>query len=306
MIRFGLCCIFHQEPIKFKTVTAHNLKKEKISQGNPYLYLSHLIFENIQSLHQAIFFCINHKIGSFRINSGLFPLYTHPDFAYQLEMLPNYETLLQLLLKCKQLASQNQIRLVFHPDQFVILNSPNEEVVKNSIAEIEYHAVISDFLGVDVINIHAGGVYGNKEAALERLAKNFALLSPSAKRKLTLENDDKNYTPQDLIPLCLKLTIPFVYDVHHHRCLPDGLSIEEATTQAIKTWNREPLFHISSPKEGWKGSKPYRHHDFIDIVDFPECWMHLENITIEVEAKAKEVAVQKLMLDLDQKFKGKS
>jgi UV DNA damage endonuclease len=97
----------------------------------------------------------------------------------------------------------------------------------------------------------------------------------------------------DLLPICQKAGIPLVYDVHHHRCHPDTLTIEEATTQAIATWQREPLFHISSPLEGWSGPKPERHHDFIDPSDFPACWKPLA-ITVEVEAKAKEVAVLQL------------
>ena len=75
--------------------------------------------------------------------------------------------------------------------------------------------------------------------------------------------------------------------------------MEEATEQAISTWNREPMFHISSPLEGWKGPKPNRHHDFINIVDFPDCWRDL-SLTVEVEAKAKEVAILKLMKQLSQ------
>jgi UV DNA damage repair endonuclease len=57
------------------------------------------------------------------------------------------------------------------------------------------------------------------------------------------------------------------------------------------------LFHISSPLEGWNGPKPERHHDFIDVKDFPECWRR-RKITVEIEAKAKEVAVEKLRRDL--------
>ncbi len=85
-----------------------------------------------------------------------------------------------------------------------------------------------------------------------------------------------------------------MYDVHHHRCNQDGLTEEEATEGAIATWNREPSFHISSPIEELDGPKPKRHHDFFEVKDFPKCWRGLD-LTVEVEAKAKEVAVLKLM-----------
>ena len=78
------------------------------------------------------------------------------------------------------------------------------------------------------------------------------------------------------------------------------LSAKEATEQAIATWKREPMFHISSPIEGWHGPKPERHHDFIDVKDFPKCWRDLD-LTVEVEAKAKEVAVLKLKKELEQR-----
>lgn len=93
------------------------------------------------------------------------------------------------------------------------------------------------------------------------------------------------------------MNIPLVYDVHHHRCLPDGLSIEAATEQSMATWDREPLFHLSSPRDGWDGANPRMHHDFIDIHDFPGEWMAKE-ITVEVEAKAKELAVLRLMAEV--------
>ena len=59
------------------------------------------------------------------------------------------------------------------------------------------------------------------------------------------------------------------------------------------------MFHISSPIEGWDGPKPERHHDFIDVKDFPKCW-HDYDLTVEVEAKAKEAAVLKLKKALEQ------
>ena len=59
------------------------------------------------------------------------------------------------------------------------------------------------------------------------------------------------------------------------------------------------MFHISSPIEGWKGPRPERHHDFIDLEDLPACWKR-KKITVEIEAKAKEVAVLKLKKELKQ------
>ncbi len=87
--------------------------------------------------------------------------------------------------------------------------------------------------------------------------------------------------------------MPLVYDVHHHRCRPDGLTVEQATQAAKATWNREPLFHLSSPMAGWRGPKPERHHNYINPKDFPAVW-HEWPLTVEVEAKAKELAVARL------------
>ena len=92
--------------------------------------------------------------------------------------------------------------------------------------------------------------------------------------------------------------VPLVYDAHHHRCLPDGLTVEAVTEAARKTWNREPLFHLSSPIEGWTGPKPERHHDYIDPKDFPSAWFGWP-VTVEIEAKAKELAIARLQADLN-------
>ena len=156
---------------------------------------------------------------------------------------------------------------------------------------------MAEWIGADVINIHGGGAYGDKPKALADFARNLDRLSLRVRSRLTVENDDKTYTPTDLLPICKATSIPLVYDVHHHRCNPDGLIIEQATNKALATWNREPMFHLSSPIEGWDGPKPERHHDFIDVADFPACWRR-KKITVEVEAKAKEVADVKLLGEL--------
>ncbi|SCA58560.1 UV DNA damage endonuclease [Chlamydiales bacterium SCGC AB-751-O23] len=291
-IRFGLCCLFLEEDIKFKTTTFKYFSKldnhEKLNK------LDMIILHNLNSLYRAIEYCSKNAIFSFRITSRLFPLYTHPECKYSIDDLPSTKQIYLLLEKCKDYSVKNNIRLGFHPDQFVVLNSPREDVVEQSIADLVYHAYLAELLGADVINIHGGGVYGDKSLALSRLKNTIRILPSEITFHLTLENDDKSYTPSDLLPICEEFGIPLVYDVHHHRCLKDDLSEEEASKRAYATWNREPLFHISSPKEGWKGPKPSRHHDYIDIMDFPVFWKEMLPLTVEIEAKAKECAVKNL------------
>jgi UV DNA damage endonuclease len=132
------------------------------------------------------------------------------------------------------------------------------------------------------------------------LARQIEKLPDTVRARLALENDDRIYSPSDLLPVCKDTGIPFVYDVHHHRCLPDGQTIEHVTEMALETWNREPLFHVSSPLGGWKGSNPRPHDDYIKLKDFPACWLDLD-VTVEIEAKAKELAVLKLKRAIEKK-----
>lgn len=295
MLRLGLCCKFHDEPIKFYTTTARY-----ISGLNPKARrskLSQLAMANSQALLAAIDYCYENDIGSFRVNSQILPLKTHPEYQYELNVLDQAKEIKTSFLLCKQRAKELGIRLTFHPDQFILLSSENKEITRKSIDELAYQAEVSELIGADVINIHAGGGYGDKQSALSRVSKVLVKLDRTIRAKLTFENDDRVYTPADLLDFCKENGVPFVYDVHHHRCLPDKLAVEDVTKMAFKTWDREPLFHISSPKFGWQGAKLNLHHDFIEIDDFPDCWRNL-NITVEVEAKAKELSVKRLRKQL--------
>ncbi|CAN5170987.1 UV DNA damage repair endonuclease UvsE [soil metagenome] len=298
MIRLGLCCIFRDEPINFRTTTAAVLNK--LPRADGLAKLAELCLANASALLAALTFCTAQGIGCFRVNSQILPLRTHPQLGYRVTDLPGGAEIIQRFQDCGAFAKANNLRTCFHPDQFVVLNSQRPEVVKSSIEELEYQAEVAEWIGADVLNIHGGGAFGDKPKALAEFARSLDRLSSRVRSRLTVENDDKLFTPSDLLPVCRATGIPLVYDVHHHRCLRDGLSVEEATELAIGTWNREPLLHISSPLEGWSGPKPARHHDFIDLADFPDCWLY-QTLTLEVEAKAKEVAVLKLKAELADK-----
>ena len=295
MIRFGLCCIFRQAPIKFRRTTAKYLLS--LSEVARQAHLASICMHNADALYRALSFCADNEIGAFRINSQILPVKTHPDAGYDLHELPQGDRIVARFEQCGKFSLENDIRTSFHPDQFLVLSSPDAGVVSRSVADLEYHAQVAEWVAADVINIHGGGGYGDKSTALKRLVSVIGRLSPGVKSRLTLENDDRVYTPADLLTVCTATGVPLVYDVHHHRCLPDGMSLEEITQAAMSTWHREPLFHLSSPLNGW-GTGPCRpHHDFIDPADFPNCWRNLD-ITVDVEAKAKELAVLKLKADL--------
>ena len=294
-IRWGLCCLFKEEPIHFGVRQATHLAK--FPRARQLELLSETVLKNTQALVLAITYCSQAQIGAFRINSRIFPLKTHPQVGYELADLPDQAAIRQTCRQAKTLARQQDIRLSFHPDQFTLLSSPNEEVTAKSLEELAYQAEAAELTGADVITLHGGGAYGDKPAALQRLARNILGLPPAIRERLTLENDDRVYAPADLLPLCRQEGIPFVYDVHHHRCLPDTLHAEDVTEQALATWDREPLFHLSSPKDGWGSPNPRPHHDFITIGDVPTYWLNLP-VTVEVEAKAKELALRQLMHDL--------
>ena len=292
-LRLGLCCHFADEPIKFRTTTATALLK--LTRTERLNRVSELCLANAAALQASLRYCAAQGIGAFRISSQILPIKTHPVAGYAVAELPEAERMIKAFRDCGAFARVNGLRLSFHPDQFVVLNSPNPETLGRSLAELDYQAEVAEWVGADTINLHGGGAYGDKSAALLALCQNIERLPEPVRSRLTLENDDKVFTPSDLLTVCEATKTPLVYDVHHHRCLGDELSIEDATERATATWRgREPLFHLSSPLEGWNGPKPERHHDYIDPSDLPAVWKR-QILTVEVEAKAKELAVLKLL-----------
>jgi UV DNA damage endonuclease len=296
IMRFGLCCLFVAEKISFRTTTAKVLSG--LERKAALAKVSGICLHNAENLLLAVQAVQRLGIGAFRITSPLFPRMTHPEVGYALDDLPQAEAIASRMSAVRTFAHGHGIRLSFHPDQFVVLSSPHEQVVESSVRELKYHSLLAEMVGADVINIHGGGVYGDKSAALARFAETFRRLPENVATRLSVENDDVSYTVADLLPLCADLGLPLVYDVHHHRCNPDSLGECQATDLAAATWRgREPYCHISSPREGWN-SNPKPHADYIDLADVPQCW-HGRSMTVDVEAKAKELAVVRLMQELD-------
>ena len=288
-LRWGLCCQFLDSPIKFRAATHGYVST--LGPKTQRAYLGDIAEHNALALAAAVERCHELGIGAFRITSQILPLATHPMSGYTLEQLDPSGALAGAYAWAGALAQAYDIRLSLHPDQFIVLNSEREPVVRAAVRELELHGEVAELVGADVIVVHGGGATGGVAAALERLERGMALLQPRARERLALENDDRCFTPSSLMPLCERTGVPLVYDVHHHRCLGDGLSVAEATELAFATWGRrEPHAHLSSPKGGWTGPNTRAHADYIDPADFPDAWLG-RTMTIDVEAKAKERAV---------------
>ena len=290
-IRWGLCCLVVDAPLGLRSAT--HAYVSRLADDQRRAYLDAIALANVRTLIDMVDYCAQLGIGAFRISSQLFPLATHPASGYAIDALPGAREIRDGLARVRARAIDARIRLSFHPDQFIVLNSARPEVIDSAIAELEWQGQMAELIGADVICLHGGSTAGGHDDAIDRLVRSIDRLSPRARSRLALENDDRCHAVLDLLPACLATGVPLVLDAHHHRVLPGNLSLEDATDWAVATWgDREPYFHLSSPRAGWTGSDPRPHADFIDVGDVPSYWLDLGiPLTVDVEAKAKERAV---------------
>jgi len=262
-------------------------------------YAGELAEANIRDMIEIIKWNEAKGLKMYRMSSDMFPWMSE----YELKDLPNYKKICTLLQGAGNLAAKYGQRLTFHPGPFNVLASLNENVVKKTVRELNQHAEVMDLMGLPrtpyaAMNIHLNTTQGGKEEAMQRFVDNFYELSASARKRLVIENDDKEkqYTVEDLYKgVHSKIGIPITFDYHHHWCHPGELTQEEALKLASTTWGDvKQLVHFSSCKmihEDTTQTNKRAHSDYIYefINDYGL------DIDVEVEAKAKELAVQKYM-----------
>lgn len=301
-VRFGLCGSFVGQPIRFRNTSEKSIRQ--MDRSAALAKLAKLGVANAESLLKALRYCRKHDIGCFRVANHLLPLQSNSECGYEVTELPGSELILDRLQQCAKFAHQHDIRLCFSADKLVVQSLLQVEGAEEAIADIEQQSQLAKLLGTDVIVLQLMQVQGaarKKAGMLEAIVNNVERLSQQALDLLTIENSDAGISPEDLLPVCHAVGIPLSYNVHHHRCCSDRLSVEQATDEAIATWNREPLFRISSPLDGWDGSKPKRLHDFVELSDFPANWRE-KKLTVEVAAKSGELAVRKLNRQLSEQW----
>lgn len=298
-MKLGYACINMTLGSQKPKVTVNRGMIKRTFQSKGLSYVSELVLQNVRDLETIVKW--NHKNGIdfYRMSSDMFPWMSE----YEFTDLPDYDKISNILKGVGTLVNKYNQRISFHPGPFNVLCSPKQDVVDKTVKELNKHSQIMDMMGLSKthynhINIHVGGVYGDKQSALERWCKNFELLDDNTKKRLTIENDDKlsAYTTKDLMYIYENVGVPVLFDYHHHSCHPDGMTHEDALKLAVSTWPEgiTPAVHISEPRDD---KNPRAHHEYvrnkIDTYGF--------DLDIMFEAKQKELALleyKKLHLSL--------
>lgn len=259
------------------------------------------VTENLACLQHILEFNVSHRFFFFRLTSDLVPFASHPvnTFNWQEHFKDTFRELGSYI-------KSHNMRISMHPDQFVVLNSPNEQTVKNSIAELVYQGTVLDLMELDTtakLQIHGGGAYGDKSSAMNRFANVYHQLPDAVKARLCVENDDRTYTLQDCLVLHELTGIPIIFDNFHHECVNNGEPMRNAVQLAAETWQPERdgilMVDYSSQQHGERKGKHVQSieeplfHDFLAETEGLDMDIMLEIKDKETSAaKAVEIAQQ--------------
>ncbi|MBS3749785.1 MAG: UV DNA damage repair endonuclease UvsE [Candidatus Thermoplasmatota archaeon] len=247
------------------------------------------VTNNLRCLQHLLSFNLDHNILFFRISSDIIPFASHSVLNVDWELF--FKDRLQ---EIGRFIKKNNMRISMHPDQFIVLNSKRKEVVQRSIQELVYHASFLDSLGLDAsskIQLHVGGVYGEKEKSMNRFVKNFDLLPLPVKKRLVIENDDRSYTAKDCLQISKQIHIPVLFDVLHHQINNFDEPIQKIFRFIAETWQTNdgiPMVDYSSQEQNEKIGKHATHINQKDFICFLQSINSIDfDIMLEIKDKEK-------------------
>ena len=296
-IRFGYAasCLGLYEASPSRTMTYKRFGQLGQTEGQQRLLA--ITEANLLTTLRILYYNTAQETGLYRMSSSIVPLATHPDVQWDF-----VTPFTDLWAELGEWIKVHRLRVSFHPSQFTLFTSSKPHITENAVRDLLYHHRMLEAMHLPdtaTMNIHVGGSYGDKAAATVRFHENIRMLPPEAKKRLTLENDDKTYTAEETLAICRKEGIPFVFDYHHHMANPSNEPLEELLQGAFDTWEHTglpPKIHVSSPKD----EKNFRAHaDYVDPVFIRPLVDALKGIGKDadfmIEAKAKDLAMQRLI-----------
>ena len=284
--KLGLVCITQSEEVRYRTVTRKRLLT--FGADEQARILRELYAANLERLNRAVDFCRANDLSLYRMTSGLFPFADDPAGEDLLEEFRDEAR------RTGERATAQGLRLILHPDQYVVLSSDSPEVVANSIKILRTHARVLDLLAQPRTAWAAVEIHGGKSGRGERLAGVIRDLPENIRARLVLENDEYAYSAAEILEVCRAAGVPMVFDAHHHVCREklstyDDPNVAHFLDAARETWP-DPAWQLTHISNGRTAFNDRRHSDL--ITEMPEAYRRAP--WIEVEAKHKELAIEKL------------
>jgi UV DNA damage endonuclease len=284
--RLGLVCLTVAGTIKYRTITRKRLLEQTPAMQQKLL--DDIYRSNIQTLDGALRYCEQEGIELYRMPSSIFPF---ADDDLGRDLLASFAP---ALAHTGGRATARGIRLVMHPDQFVVLNSDSAGVVDNAIRILQMHAEIMDLLAQPRTPWALLEIHGGKGNRADALVDCIARLPDGIRCRLGLENDEYAYGADEIFAICQRSGVPMVFDAHHHivhdkLASYDDPSVAEMLARARSTW-AEPAHQLVHISNGRSSFNDRQHADLIETM--PACYARAP--WIEIEAKAKEEAIRQL------------
>lgn len=279
--RLGYACVNVTLGRKIRTTRLANATPARVEE---------LARQNLETVEAMATWNAAHGIRMMRLSSDLVP------FAGRADVHPEWPDRLRddFARVGETLRVLNQ-RVSAHPGQFTVLSSPRPEVVEAAVADLEAQAAYFELMRLPAeLVVHVGGVFGDRAAALARFVDGVARLSPSARSRLVVENDDRCHGIDAALDVAERARIPVVFDAFHHSLLSDGRDEDDALRDALSTWRHRPA---RVPKIHWSDAAPgKRRGSHGDRVDPPRLLAFLARhrgraFDVMLEAKLKELAV---------------
>ncbi|HZI19741.1 MAG TPA: UV DNA damage repair endonuclease UvsE [Pyrinomonadaceae bacterium] len=284
--QLGLVCITHSDEVRYRALTRKRLLQ--LSEAERERVLRELYADNLSRLDRALSFCEARGLSLYRMTSGLFPFADDEAGAGLLEEFAGR------VGEVGGRAARLGVRLVLHPDQFVVLNSDSEQVVANSFKILETHARVMDLLGQPRTPWALIEIHGGKGGRADRLVENVGRLPAAVRSRIAFENDEYTYGADEILEVCRRAGVPMVFDAHHH-VVHEKLdsyehpSVAHFVAAARETWP-DPAWQLVHISNGRASFADRNHSDLVEAM--PEAFRVVP--WIEVEAKHKELAIEKL------------
>ncbi|MDB5326945.1 MAG: damage endonuclease UvsE [Phycisphaerales bacterium] len=285
----GLVCLSSDEQCRFRTITRTRYLSLPQEQRDKDLHA--IYWDNIQRLHWTLGYCARRNIRLYRATSALFPMSDEPAGDATLRSMA--ASLSSIGRRAKQLG----IRVVLHPDQFVVLNSESEKTRAVSRLILDKHALAFDLMGLPQTAWSLMNIHGGKAGRGDELVNVIKDLPPNVRQRLTLENDEYSFGAEEIHDICRRAGVPMLFDCHHHVIKEnldsyDHPSVARYTRLARDTWP-DPQWQVVHVSNGETAFLDRYHSQQITMI--PKAFRDVP--WIEVEARGKEVAIAGLRAD---------